>query len=457
MEAWATINIDLNKLIDTCSNSDKTKEEILEDFRIMNDENVHKVFRYRKFNDGFTDKLTCYNEGDKIIGVISPSYKEFLDKLFDTLNVNPNLRYLIGRDDQDLEDVLNARMEVLKTVSHEGDEPMLQDKFPLLYRTLQDSRKVINDIRKRRRELEKDVTKTPMEYTLEKEKLDNEETEYHKRALSPNFSSFLKLQIELYTRFIEGRKKYKELTKNTNYNEYIKANFDVNKVALYVVHGYLKAIEATDNREIALKYYNLVEMYINREGDKTEEITIDGTVINYDNIQQRFKKAQNKLNRVDIKLEWELLPAGSGYDSVTSGDTTKRRVPMSEEKIEELRAIGREQTKFYMNTNYSAKAIGLKKFAGYFAYIYPNGVVVLDKDFREKYPTTAEGAIYVMRARDFELLSGIGKTDLIKHPFLFGHRYHRGDWKTKINAYITPEGKPEEQEEAIQLIKKMQK
>ena len=130
---------------------------------------------------------------------------------------------------------------------------------------------------------------------------------------------------------------------------------------------------------------------------------------------------------------------------------------MSEEKIEELRAIGREQTKFYMNTNYSAKAIGLKKFAGYFAYIYPNGVVVLDKDFREKYPTTAEGAIYVMRARDFELLSGIGKTDLIKHPFLLGHRYHRGDWKTKINAYITPEGKPEEQEEAIQLIKKMQK
>ena len=253
MEAWATINIDLNKLIDTCSNSDKTKEEILEDFRIMNDENVHKVFRYRKFNDGFTDKLTCYNEGDKIIGVISPSYKEFLDKLFDTLNVNPNLRYLIGRDDQDLEDVLNARMEVLKMISHEGDEPMLMDKFPLLYRTLQDSRKVINDIRRRRRELEKDVTKTTMEYALEKEKLDDEETEYHKRALSPNFSSFLKLQIELYTRFIEGRKQYKELTKNTNYNEYIKANFDVNKVALYVVHGYLKAIETTDNREIALK------------------------------------------------------------------------------------------------------------------------------------------------------------------------------------------------------------
>ena len=461
METWATINIDLNKLIDICSNGRKTKEELLETFNIMNDKNIHQVFKYRKFNDGFIDKITCYNDGDKIIGTMCPSYKEFLEKIFTILNVNPKLKYLIGKDDQDLEDVLKARIEVLRTVQNEAD---LYNEFPLLYKDLQDGRAYINDVKKRERELKKNTTISEEEREKQKEKLKKEDKHFRRCALSPGFTAkkqsdgFLYKQIELYKRFVERRKQYKELTKANDYNKYFQKNFDKNKIALYVVYGYLNAIDAYTDREKQLKYYHLVELYLNSPAvNKDVEIFVDGISINYDFISKRAKAAQKKLNRVDIKVEWELLPTGSGYDSVTSGDTTKRRVPMSEEKVKELIAIGKEQTEFFMNTNYSAKAIGLKKFAGYFAYIYPNGVVVLDKDFREKYPTTAEGAIYVMRARDFELLSGIGKTDLIKHPFLLGHKYHRGDWKTKINAYINPEGTKEEQEEAKQLIKKMQK
>lgn len=461
MEKWATINIDLNKLIDICSNGRKTKEELLETFNIMNDKNIHQVFKYRKFNDGFIDKITCYNDGDKIIGTMCPSYKEFLEKIFTILNVNPKLKYLIGKDDQDLEDVLKARIDVLLNLQ---DEAMLSREFPVLYRTLQDGRNARHDIDRRKSELKKNTTISQEEREKQKEKLNKEEKHLHRCALSPAFvskdknHSFIHLQAELYTRFVERRKEYKKLIEQNDYNKYICKNFDIDKIALYVVYGYLNAIDAYTDRDKQLKYYHLVELYLNNPAVKKDvEIFVDGIDINYDLISNRAKAAQKKLNRVDIKVEWELLPTGSGYDSVTSGDTTKRRVPMSEEKVKELIAIGKEQTEFFMNTNYSAKAIGLKKFAGYFAYIYPNGVVVLDKDFREKYPTTAEGAIYVMRARDFELLSGIGKTDLIKHPFLLGHKYHRGDWKTKINAYINPEGTKEEQEEAKQLIKKMQK
>jgi len=461
MEKWATINIDLNKLIDICSNGRKTKEELLETFNIMNDKNIHQVFKYRKFNDGFIDKITCYNDGDKIIGTMCPSYKEFLEKIFTILNVNPKLKYLIGKDDQDLEDVLKARIDVLLNLQ---DEAMLSREFPVLYRTLQDGRNARHDIDRRKSELKKNTTISQEEREKQKEKLIKEEKHLHRCALSPAFvskdknHSFIHLQAELYTRFVERRKEYKKLIEQNDYNKYICKNFDIDKIALYVVYGYLNAIDAYTDRDKQLKYYHLVELYLNNPAVKKDvEIFVDGIDINYDLISNRAKAAQKKLNRVDIKVEWELLPTGSGYDSVTSGDTTKRRVPMSEEKVKELITIGKEQTEFFMNTNYSAKAIGLKKFAGYFAYIYPNGVVVLDKDFREKYPTTAEGAIYVMRARDFELLSGIGKTDLIKHPFLLGHKYHRGDWKTKINAYINPEGTKEEQEEAKQLIKKMQK
>ena len=143
---WATVNIDLNKLIDICSNGRKSREELLKTFNIMNDKNIHEVFRYRKFNDGFSDKVTCYNDGSEVIGVVRPSYVEFLTKLFTILNVNPKLRYLIGKDDQDLEDVLKARIEVLKYVQNEAD---LQNEFPILYKDLQDGRKYINDIRKR--------------------------------------------------------------------------------------------------------------------------------------------------------------------------------------------------------------------------------------------------------------------------------------------------------------------
>ena len=468
METWATVNIDINKLIDTCSNGRKSKEELLKDFNAINDKNIHEVFKYRKFNDGFIDKITCYNDGTKIIGTMCPSYKEFLEKIFDLLNVNPNLKHLVYKDDQDLEDVLMARIEKMKYLQDEED---LQSNFPKIYRDLQDGRAYINDVKKRERELKKNTTISEEEREKQKEKLKKEDKHFRRCALSPGFTAkkqsdgFLYKQIELYKRFVERRKQYKELTKANDYNKYIAKNFDVDKIALYVVYGYLNAIDAYTDREKQLKYYNLVELYLNNPAVKKDvSIFVDGIDINYDLICNRAKAAQKKLNRVDIKVEWELLPVGSGYKTVGGNSTTSRNVQMSPDQLEEINRrrernieVGKEQTEFFMNTNYSAKAIGLKKFKGYFAYIYPNGIVVLEKDFREKYPSTAEGAIYTMYARDFELLSGIGKTDLIYHPLLIDHNYHNGDWKSKINAYINKEGTPEEQEEAKQLIKKMQK
>lgn len=458
---WATVNIDLNKLIDICSNGRKSREELLKTFNIMNDKNIHEVFRYRKFNDGFSDKVTCYNDGSEVIGVVRPSYVEFLTKLFTILNVNPKLRYLIGKDDQDLEDVLKARIEVLKYVQNEAD---LQNEFPILYKDLQDGRKYINDIRKRRRELAKDTTMTEEEKFKEKEILDKKEKQFYRSALSPAFDankkrdSFIHKQVEFYTRLVEGRKDYKELLEKTDYNKYVENNFDTDKMALYVVDGYLRAIDATEDRDVQLKYYNLVENYLNSsKTNKDVEIIVDGVTINYNNIYKRAKIAYSKLTRIDIVLNVEFLPTGSGYDVVNSSDTKKRRIPMSLEREEKLKSIGREINKYYLNTSYSAKVIGLKKFAGYFAYIYDNGIVVLDKDFREKYPTTAEGAIYIMEAKDFELLCGIGKTNLIYNPLLLAHLYHRGDWTTKVDEYINREATEERKEESIQLKKRLEK
>lgn len=465
MEAWATVNMDLNKLIDACSNGRKTKEELLKDFNTINDKNVHEIFKYRKFNDGFIDKITCYNEGDKIIGTMCPSYKEFLEKIFEALNVNPSLKYLIGRDDQDLEDVLKARIDVLLSLQ---DEAHLSREFPILYRTLQEGRASRHDIDKRKKELNENKVISPEERQKQKEKLEKEEKHLHRCALSPAFASknenhsFIHLQAKLYTRFVERRKEYKELTQKNDYNKFICKNFDIDKIALYVVYGYLNAIDAYKDREKQLKYYHLVELYLNNPAVKKDvSIFVDGIDITYDLIVNRAKAAYNKLNRATIEVEWELLPTGSGYK--TGLGTKGRSVSVSPEELERLKEknekriqIGREQTEYFNNTNYVAKAIGLKKFKGYFAYMYPNGIVVLEKDFKEKYPSTADGAIYTMHSKDFELLSGVGKSDLIYHPLLIDHNYHSGDWKSKIDAYINQEGQEDDIEFTKTLIKRLE-
>lgn len=468
IEKWATVDVSLIKLIDTCSNGRKTKEEILKDLEAINDKNIHEAFHYRKLNEGFIGRVTFYSDGMNVIGDMRPSYRGFLGKIFTALNVNPDLKYLIDRDDQDLEDVLKARISKLLLLA---DEANLSLEFPVLYDDLQAGRKIRNDIEKRRRELGKNTTISPIERKKTSEMLNQKQKYLHKRAITPAFFSktekysFIHMQKKLYTIFVDKRKEYKELTKrDKEYGKYIAENFDIDKIALYVVYGYLNIIDAVKDRKTKLKYFNLVKSYLESTIYKKDvEIFVDGIDINYDLICNRAEAATKELNKIDIKVEWELLPVGSGFKTVFDADKTKKSVKMPKDELEILKKrernlkVGKEQTEFFMNTNYIAKAIGLKKFKGYFAYIYPNGIVVLEKDFREAYPTTAEGAIYTMYARDFDLLSDIGKTDLMHHPLLIDHNYHKGDWKSKIKAYIDKEGIPKEQEEAKELIKRMQK
>ena len=468
-KTWATVDIDLNKLIDACSNGRKTKEEIIKDLEAINDKNVHKVFHYRKLNEGFVGKVTFYNDGTKVIGDIRPSYRWFLGKIFAALNVNPNLKYLIDRDDQDFEDVLKARISKLLLLA---DEANLSLEFPVLYDDLQNGRKIRNDIERRRKELDRNTTISPEERMKASEKLDQEGKYLHRRAITPAFFSktekysFIHMQKKLFTIFVEKRKEYKKLTKqDEEYGKYIAENFDIDKIALYVVYGYLNVIDYLKDRETQLKYYKLVELYLNNPAFKKDvEIFVDGIDINYDLICNRAEAAAKKLNRVDIKVEWELLPVGSGFRTILDADKNKKSIKTPEDELEIIKRrernleVGRKQTEFFMNTNYIAKAMGLKTFAGYFAYIYPNGIVVLEKDFREAYPSTAEGAIYVMDAKNFELLSGMGKTDLIYHPLLLKHIPHKENyWPKAVKKFIDKEGTKEEQEEAKQLIKRMQK
>ena len=103
------------------------------------------------------------------------------------------------------------------------------------------------------------------------------------------------------------------------------------------------------------------------------------------------------------------------------------------------------------------KARGLKKYRGYVAYIYENGRVLLDREYDEKAPSSAKGnAIFAIKAIDFGALSRLDKTTLRKNPKVQPID-HRGYWKDRVNELIYTEGKEEEKEASITLVKKLRK
>ena len=80
------VNLQTDKLIEYCSNNKLPKEDLLLKLRLLNrnsNSNIHNIFKYRKFNEDFTDRVTVYDDNK-----IRFSYDDFLIKLFKYLNIS---------------------------------------------------------------------------------------------------------------------------------------------------------------------------------------------------------------------------------------------------------------------------------------------------------------------------------------------------------------------------------
>ena len=75
-----TVDLSLTTLMKECSINPNLVLEHQSYFRLKNRKNVHEVFRYKKFNDDFVDTVSCYRKEGELIGIIRPSYDEFLRK-----------------------------------------------------------------------------------------------------------------------------------------------------------------------------------------------------------------------------------------------------------------------------------------------------------------------------------------------------------------------------------------
>lgn len=431
-----TVDISLNTLIRECRTTRILPEDLFMMFRSANRENIHEVFRYKKFNDDFTDRLSCFNDGTYVVGNIKPSYDEFLDKLLTILNIKHNSK---TKDDDELTKKMLARVKLLKGITTTSQ---LKHEFPLLYRDLFDGRNYIASLEKM-----KEQEKIPEEAYADGEHY------YYSCALKRRLDNFVSTQAEMYTRYVTDRSKLKAKLESKSYNKFIRNNFDKNKLAMLVVHEYIAKCENSNDIDMIKEYIKLIEKYLNSDYDKNVYIILDnGMRVDIENIKARFENLQRRAKDNSSVVEWILVPEGKGYDKVHKGKEPKETL-MTFEEIERLKKIGDEKTAFYESTPYISKAIGLRKYRGYVAYIYPNGKVILDREFNRDTPSTAiDNGFFVLDARDFIKHSGDDKPTLRINPRV-AHHNHSKKWKERARGYIDMETSEEMQQEAVQLVK----
>jgi len=432
-------NLSLETIIRECRLPNRPKEDLFLDISLKNREFIHEIFKYKKFNYDFTDWVTCYNDGEHIIGFIRPSYDDFLRKIMLFLGASTKDRI---QDNEELTQKLLNRVERLKQVRTESE---LKEEFPYLYDDLIQGRKFINDIEK-----------MMQKYPEEKSEYERERHYYYSCALKRRLDRFIETQSEFYTRLINHRKDYQNLIRTKSFNGYLSRNFDINKIAMYTVHTYLKICEATSKEEIIKDYLPLIEKYQTSNYDKSVSLrTNDNSIINWEMLETRIKNLEKRMNSKEALAEWELVPEGRDYSRVGKTNNSSRQITMNQEEINTLIEAGERKRTFYESTPYELKVIGLLRYKGYIGYIYSNGEVLLDREYIDDRPKSAKGdAIYHLKAADFETLSRLDKTVLRNHPKV-DRIIHSKNWEEKARMIVNQENSEKEKEEAKQLIKRL--
>ena len=435
--------LSLNTLIRECCKDPIEARKHYAYFDFINRERIHEVFAYKKFNDNFIDNVSVFNNGEHQIGVIRPCYEEFLVKVMVLLNIKPESKV---KDDEELTKRLLEQVEKLKNVTSEEE---LRIEFPLIYKDLQDGRRFIREV-----ECQRDFDKSKER----EEELVNKEHYYYSCGLRRSLKNFVKTQAEVYKRFVERRRKLKERQDRTSYNGYIIKNFDINKVYMYTMHEYLKICEKSNDPEEIKFYLGLIDKYLESDKDKNCSIVTDENIrVNISSILIRVENLKKRIRDNSNLVEWVLIPEGRDYNKVKRNDSPKEEKVLlfNYEEMERLRQLGIKKKTFYESTPYIAKAVGLRKYRGYIAYIYANGKVVLDREFNEDNPKSAiDNAAYIIEARDFDKLSRKEKPELIKHPNV-RRKYHTDKFEERMKLIIEAVGTKEEQEDAKELVHRL--
>ena len=134
------IDVPLKMMIRECSLNPRLSFEHFNNIALRNRENIHDIFKYKKFNNDFVSYITVYGDENHFMGGFMPSYDHFLDQLIKILNADVPSNV---KDDGELSKILNDRINKLKGIRKESQ---LKYEFPLIYKDLIDGRSYYNSI-----------------------------------------------------------------------------------------------------------------------------------------------------------------------------------------------------------------------------------------------------------------------------------------------------------------------
>ena len=434
------LEISLSSMIRQCSLNRQLVNIHYKNIGLGNREIIHDTFRYKKYEDDLVERVDVFCDENHFMGMIRPSYDYFLESIIKSLNEDIDI---IQDGEEEITKKLNERVERLKTIKKEDE---LKNEFPLLYRDLVNGRKSFRQILKLKRENEA--------------KFREEEHYFYSCAMKRSLSKFIETQSEMYTRYVNKRHLLKEKMENTNFNAYIRNNFDMNKLAMFLTHEYLKVCEISNDNSQIREYLKKVEMYLNNNKyDKSVVIYSDNNErIDINIIMSRLTAIKERINN-SSKVNWILIPRGREYRYARKNSNVRvKRTLMNNDELNNLQEVGKSKNDFYESTNYVAKVVGLGKYKGYVVYIYNNGKVVLDMEYDPNRPTvTAIGnAAYIVSVCDFERLSRLTKRELQKNPSV-KKICHTKKWQENIDKEIKQEATEADEHNTKSLIKRLKR
>lgn len=471
---YALIELNTKTIINECAFDKEQLEKemslIKELYRSYFIERMGFVKAKEDFFDSFRIMTSFQNAESKIY--ISPiPYIEKLKRLLNLIDESVDFN-----DDQLYKKLLN-RVEVLRTITTPEE---LKAQFPLIY---EDYVFAIDSYPKIKRY---EILHRNDENEETKNIISNQYRMFRLGGLHTLFDRFMKKQCQLYRNFVVRRQFIEGYANRHPLDFSMFTGLDKEKFELYLADKYLsKAISSTDDREKQECIYYLAtyirETKINGptiHNDEGKEISFDYIVRRYkrflqqnptirpiDEPRENFKNYQVRhvINHVNkyffTDVNWQIVPPGKEEDLDRAVIESLNRAynylsPKEREaKILERYSTYERKKKYFENSGYAHKVYGINTFAGYIAYIYSNGEILMEKYFDDKAnckPTIGE-AIYNVKAIDFEALSRLEKPVLMKEPRC-ARIIHRGNWEERTDKVINRPSTPESEETVKKLI-----
>lgn len=187
------------------------------------------------------------------------------------------------------------------------------------------------------------------------------------------------------------------------YDPKIKYEYDNGKRMRYSRRNFTSEFNELMSRHKEAKSFKLPELDNNK--DKYKDITL--------------MEKLTLLYAEDAQLNWEFLPEGKQIKKASLKNNISSTSKNKEKSIDELNM----RINILENSGFIGRPIqGLNKFQGFYAFIYPNGKVILEKFWEniDNETPAYNTATYVMNIDNFIEMSKVSRIDLIgfikEHP-----------------------------------------